>query len=296
MMFRFFFFLFLTICINVWVLREMLRYTTPQPNSSDSVASVSKMYGQVMVRPSGLSEWTELKFYHKLTVGDVVFVGKNSSLVYQYDSEKAKVTLNENSIAEITRTPAVASKVFRNFYKTKSIGEKKSGDGEFPALRKNRIYVRMEQAPTTVRSENGEQKSSDESQGQPQVSIEREAKALRILSPVGDVDIISERSQDSISVLVERPSENTKLFGYLWKKDGGPRPIWTAVQNNRYKFEVPIPEPGEFVFQAMSESDDYISPVVLIKLTRKLEYKGSLEINQSFDVSSWNGKRVLVLR
>lgn len=296
MILRFLFFFFLTIAINIWFLHELLQHTTPKPENVNAVATVSQMIGRVLLRPSGQSEWRELKFNHQLSVGDVVLVGKSSKLVYSYRTQKAKVTIEENSLAEISRNPSIASKLFRNFYKTASIGEKKVDNGGRPALRKNRIYVRMEQAPTTLKTDGNNQKSTQGAEQQAFTKIEREAKALRILQPAGDVQIISGRDRETISIQIEKPAQQIKIFGYLWKKDGGPRPVWTGFLNRNYIFEVEIPESGEFVFQAISEDDEYISPVVLVNLKKDKSYSASAEINSDFNVSAWSGKRVLILR
>ena len=296
MIFRFFFFFLLTIAINIWLLRDLLKYATPAPDHTDAVASVSQMFGRVLVRPFGQSEWRELKFDHPLNAGDVVFVGKSSRLIYSYKKQKAKLTMEENSLGEISKNPVMASKLFRNFYKTKSIGEKKANNGESPVLRKNRIYVRMEQAPTTLKTDEDNQKSSEGLEFQAFTKIEREANALRILQPAGDVNVVSEHNQETISVQLEKPAQPTKIFGYLWKKNGGPRPVWTGFLNRNYIFDVLIPESGEFVFQAISEDDEFISPVVILTLKQTKSYKAHAEIESDFNVSSWSGKRVLILR
>lgn len=298
---RFFLFLTLLVGINIWFLFQVIGMVTPAQGSSQSVASVLEMHGTVMMRPAAQAEWRPVRFNTMLKVGDVVYVGDESKLVYTYKREKANITMPSNSIFEITRTPSISSKVFRTFYKTKTIGERKLAKGEKAKLRKKRIYVRMEQSPSEnkgaqeKKEEKGDNKEQDGG-GAAAFTFERQAKAIRILEPLGDLNIVSNYGVVSFPVRLEKPAETKKLFGYLWKREGSPRPMWTGVvEGNRFE-EVVIPAPGDYVFQVVSEDDEYISPLINVTLSSSQDVNAADVIGKQFVAEKWEGKRVLVLR
>lgn len=293
---------FLTlIAINVWFLMRLFNMVTPESGATKPVASISEMFGNVLVKNASQSEWRPLRFNNQLRTGDLVFIGQQSKLVFTYIAEKAKVTLNENTLIQITEKPSVLSKMFRNFYKTNSIGEKQLNDGERAALRRNRIYVRMERAPAF--EENQKEKQS-ENNSEPNVdnskvagiSVERVAKLIRITEPHGDVKIIADQTSTQFKVKLEQPTQLTKIFGYLWRKNDSPRPVWSGVVEGNVFSKITIPSPGEYIFQAISEEDDYISPTIDITFTKANVSDFRTLFSKEFRPEKWNRRQVLVLR
>ena len=276
---------------------RLIGLVTPEQGDTPAVAKVSQMSGNVLVKPASQTEWRPLQFNTLLCIGDLVYVSEQSKLVFTYTEEKAKITVGENSLLEVTQKPTLLSKMFRNFYKTPSIGEKKLNSGERAPLRKNRIYVKMEQAPTLEPSANPQANqpppSNPPNEG---FSVERIAKLLRIAEPKGDVKLISSESVAGLFVRLKPTEEKKKIFGYLWRKQSSPRPIWSSITESNLFPEIPLPSHGEFVFQAISEDDEYISPIINITFSKPegLDFKSVLK--KEFNPENWSGKQVLVFK
>jgi hypothetical protein len=287
--------------LNVWFLFQLIGEVTSTSGSTQPVAVVKEMSGSVLVRPVAQAEWRSMKFNTPLKVGDVVFVGENSKLVYTYRREQGNITIPSNSIFEITTTPTITSKTLRTFYRTSSIGERKLKKGERAPLKKSRIYVRMEMAP--IRNANPENPTEDNDKEADMTGsdassfgLERNAKVIRIIEPKGDLNIVASHGPLTLPVRFEKPIEIKKMFGYLWKKDGTARPIWTEVVEGNAFQNVSVPAPGEYVFQAVSEDDEYVSPIIRIVFSQPGKMAQEDIIASQFSPETWQGKQVLVLR
>lgn len=297
---RVYFFLLLTIGINVWFLSQLWGKVSVAQINGTAIAKVTEMSGQVMIRPLSQSEWRPLNFNTGLRIGDMVFVGEKSKLVYTYQRERANITIGSNSMFEVTRTPSISSKIFRTFYKTRSIGERKIEKGQSLGLRKNRLYVRMEMSPNVAQndsnSEPDKQDEEGEAGGGASFKVERVAKPIRILQPVGDLSIVSQFGSVTFPVQLEQPPTVKKIYGYLWKKEGGARPVWSGLVEGHSFSEVNVPAPGEYVFQAMAEDDEFVSPLIHVSLKNQQRENLKSILDKEFDVGKFEGKRVLVLR
>lgn len=297
---RVYLFLVLTISINIWFLSQLWGKVSVAKGEGTAVAKVKEMSGTVMIRPLTQSEWRPLNFDTGLRVGDMVYVPEKSKLVYTYQREKANITIGSNSLFEVTRTPSISSKIFRTFYKTRSIGERKIEKGQSAGLRKNRLYVRMEMSPNVAQNDSTsdpeKQDEDSESGGGAAFKIERVAKPIRILQPVGDMNIVSQHGSVTFPVQLEKPPAVKKIYGYLWKKDGAARPVWTGLVEGHSFSEVTVPAPGEYVFQAMAEDDEYVSPLIYITLRSAVSESYKSILDKEFEIEKFEGKRVLVLR
>lgn len=285
--------------INIWFLLQLFSHVSIPASDAMAVAKVKEMYGKVMVRSAAQVQWREMTYDTELRVGDVVFVGDKSKLVYRYRREKGSVSIPSDSIFEVTKTPMISSKIFRTFYKTSSIGERKVKKGESLALRKRRIYVKMEQAPlrdsTETHSSNDAKDSEDES-GVASLSVERMAKALRVIEPKGNLTVFSRQVPISFVVRLEKPATVKKIFGYLWAKNGAARPVWSSIIEGNVFENVTVSSPGEYVFQAVTEDDEYVSPLIIVTVVQPASNDQEKLISEYFSPESMEGKRVLVLR
>jgi hypothetical protein len=58
--------------------------------------------------------------------------------------------------------------------------------------------------------------------------------------------------------------------------------------------DIPLAQYGDYVFQAISEDDAFVSPLIPIVVRQATD--PSQAIGQAFRTESWDGKQVLVLR
>ncbi|MEY4064559.1 MAG: hypothetical protein RIR26_767, partial [Pseudomonadota bacterium] len=97
-------------------------------------------------------------------------------------------------------------------------------------------------------------------------------------------------------VRLEKPPTVKKIYGYLWKKEGAARPVWTGLVEGHAFSEVTLPAPGEYVFQAMAEDDEYVSPLIYVTLKNPERESIKSIFEKEFALDRFEGKRVLVLR
>lgn len=281
--------------LNVWFFLRLMGYVNAEYRAVSGIASVRKITGNVLIRPLSQTEWRALEYNTILGSGDVVFVGENSSLTYNYTEDSMRVTVGANSMFEVVRSPGISSGMFRTFHATTTVGEDKAKSAEEISLLKNKLYVRMEIAPNSPQKKQESGGESPES-SDGSLKIERNAKIMRFIEPVSDVKIISADSAAEFDVRFEREGVDFVFFGYLWKKGGSPEPVWTGVGKDGSLFGVTIPEPGDYVFQAMSEDDRFMSSLMNVSFQNPGKKSVSRIISEEFNASDFSGRRVLVLR
>jgi len=255
------------------------------------VASIKEIHGDVLVRSLDQNTWRHARFNVPLYAGDTVYIGADSRLVYSYLKESATITIPSNSISEVTGTAAVAHQVTRQFYSAATIGDK---EGTGQSLRNNRIYVRMQQSPINQTSGSVKASVGEELSAENFFSIERRAQAIRVLEPRGNTVIETSSLPLTMRIILQQPHRPVRIFGYLWKQGQGSAPVWTEVLDRHEFSDIPLAQYGDYVFQAISEDDAFVSPLIPIVVRQATD--PSQAIGQAFRTESWDGKQVLVLR
>lgn len=246
-----------------------------KPGFRGVIAEPLDFNGDVRLKRSDGLIWHELKKDSKLLKGDLLFIGNYASLKLRYVKEQASITLPPNSIFEVEETLPTATRQKRAFANSKYEGALR------PRMQDDSgNFTRTIAAPST---ENADAENSFSSG----IVIDRIIRKLKVLQPLGDTVIVSDKFPTPFSVAVET-TEDIRLNGYLWEF-GSDSPVWMGTAINYFN-QVQIPKAGKYLFQAMSEDERFATTPIHVEVRLK-EKEGTI-IPQNWDT----GKRTFILK
>jgi hypothetical protein len=266
-------------------------------------AVVSEVKGAVRHKRSHSSAWLLSKVGTKLFPGDKVYIEENAQVLVRYPKLKASVFASTPSMFTIERDLfhmrhqdrlfALYGLLGNEEKKTEGSPEKEKHEPrhdeflkaiERPGDRESLIKDSASKLEKTTKEDPKLQQLSfnlteDDTKGNSRnlkfetgvFSFVREVQLLNWVFPRAKLELVSKKFPTRVNVEVTNIATSPILIGYLWNSKRR-TPIWSGVSVGKFN-NVPIPAPGSYRLQVISEDNTAASDHIVINASKPGESK-----------------------
>lgn len=216
------------------------------------IAEIVTWSGDARVRRVGELNWQTVTSPLRLMAGDRLYSGNNSSIQLKfYGDTEAVLTMSQGSIFELGRSLPINTRIGRSLREPSSQagGAAGSEGGRSTFLAPDRgENIDDASAGGVAKSKSLNQAQS----GAGGLMLEWKIKDLPIVFP--EQSKLQIRSKNfPVTIRVALDPEGGRTLGTLWEVSNGNVTVWSGVSRSFFE-AIPIPNAGEFAFQAFSEN------------------------------------------
>jgi hypothetical protein len=218
---------------------------------------VTKISGKAEVQKEAFLGWSPLKPNQEVHWNDLVYVGENARLEILRKNGDALSLVGE-CIQRISDDLGLFPHLMRKFSWQQSRQDAVATQSAEPHYFFRLIAPHVD-ASRYLNIQQGVASSQ-------RMTLIKNVKLRQVLRPVRDAVIIPSRFPTSVEIILGPARTSASSIGFLWNLQKQMAPEWTVLNPNRRVF-VPLNEPGQFVFQVISEDEgEATRPLSLIVL------------------------------
>ncbi len=232
-----------------------------------SVAYVEQVEGSVRVKLRATSKWQSLKEGSYLSPGTQVYVPVGALVDLNYFRHKVRVAFAKKSYFRIHSEPPGLPKFRREFLalnQSRSLRDPLELDRD--TLKNS--FDRLLNHPKT-KSKKVLSATTKDSSGS--FAVLKETKPLDLMGINKTLRYFTRGETAFVDIRFKPLTSQEFVFAYIWNEDRT-KPIWSGISKSHFQ-NIAL-KPGNYVFQAFSESENYVSNAVDLKV-RHYDYVAS---------------------